>query len=253
MIKTTLGCIATLWFTANGFGQIEISTETQESESPKSEEVKAPKSHYERSTTDFVLYANWSNTTRKLIENPANGGIYAEPLGTRVDETSLNCWSFGFAFKDRILPHLTWEGGISFIKNGESYAYNAPDSTYEYQTSYHYIGMPFKAYYTLGDKIQFFAGGGVVPELFVRYRQNIRIVDSNNTETTEEVETQNGYSTFVFSVAANVGVQASLGKRMSLLLMPEYRLQLSSSYVESADYAHYARAIGFNMGLTFNL
>jgi len=202
-------------------------------------------------TAEFFALANWSRTSRNLIENTANGGIYAASLGEREYEKSLDSWSLGIGVRDRILPYLTWEGGITYIQNGESYLYEGSDTLHAYESTYKYIGMPVKAYFTCGKNVRLYVGGGLIPQLFTKYKQDRRWEDAVNTKTKETYTTQNGYRSFVLSAVANVGVHLTMGRNVSLLLVPEYRLQLISSNVETSPYAHFGRAIGVNMGLTY--
>lgn len=227
-----------------GVTQIEISEETQEKEN-KQEEVKDYGGHVEA----FVL-TNWSSTSRKLIENDAP---YGDPLGTRADEDGLNTWSFGLGIRSQVNPYFAWEGGISYLRNGESYSFEDSDTSHNYQTTYSYIAMPFKAYFTIGDQFKLLAGGGVVPQMFLNYKQDREWVDAKNTKTTEEFSTRSGYNSFAISAVFNIGAQLNFGKRTSILFIPEYRIQLSSSYQETSSFKHYGRELGFNIGLSFKL
>ena len=233
------------------FSQIEISDETQNEETKELDEISILLPN--ESTTEFFVIANWSSTNRKLIENPENDGIYADPLAERAYESSLNTWSVGFGIKDRILPFLTWEGGISYLRNGETYSFEDTDTLHTYTTTYSYISMPIKLYYTYGNNIKLLAGGGVIPQMFLKYKQDRVWVNEVNAETEESFSTQNGYASFVLSAVANIGVQVNLGKKMSVLFMPEYRFQLTTSNIKSSSYQHFSRALGFNMGLTYIL
>ena len=204
-----------------------------------------------QSTAEFFVLANRSKSHRKLIENPANGGVFAEPLDERENEESLNVWSLGVGIRDRILPHLTWEGGITYFQNGESYLFESSDTLHSYESTYKYIGMPIKAYYTYGNDVRLYVGGGIVPQLFTRYEQDRRWENAANTKTQETYTTQNGYRSFVLSAVANIGVQLNMGRNVSILVVPEYRLQLISSNVDTSPYAHFGRSMGVNMGLTY--
>lgn len=232
------------------FSQIEISDGTQTSEPVKqvSLDILPP-----LSTTEFFVIANWSRNSRRLIENDNNNGVYADPLGTRADESFLNTWSFGIGIKQRVHKYLTWEGGITYLQNGESYLFEAADTLHSYETTYSYITMPIKVYFTYGNTVRFYAGGGLVPKMFLNYKQYRVFVDAVNAETTEAFKTQNGFNTFSLSAVANVGVQLNLGKKVSVLFMPEYRVQLTTSNEKSDSYKHFNRAFGFNMGLTYGL
>lgn len=237
--------------TSLSFSQIEISEDTQVSETDEEKELQILPT--ENSTTEFFVIANWSSTNRKLIENPDNGGLFANPLGEREFETSLSTWSVGIGIRGRGDQYLSWEGGISYLRNGESYSYEDADSTYSYTTSYSYLAMPVKIYFTYGNNIKLLAGGGLVPQMFLNYKQDRVWVNSVNTETKETEETKSGYNSFLLSAVANIGVQLNLGKKVSVLFMPEYRFQLTSSYEKQDSYKHFGNALGFNMGLTYSL
>lgn len=232
------------------FSQIEISDDTQPTEPVKTItlDILPPLSE-----TELFVIANWSRNSRELIENDNNNGIYADPLGARADESFLNTWSFGIGIKQRVHEYLTWEGGITYLQNGETYLFEGPDTLHSYQTTYSYISMPIKAYFTFGRTVRFYAGGGLVPKMFLNYKQDRVWVDAVNNETTEEFKTQNGFNSFALSAVANIGVQLNLGKKISVLFMPEYRFQLSTSNEKSDSYKHFNRAFGFNMGLTYGL
>jgi hypothetical protein len=225
--------------------QIEISEQSQSSEVKELQILPA----VEKSTDVFVS-ANWSSTNRNLVEND---GLFGEPLGLRADEVKLNVWSFGLGIRNRVHRYFTWEGGMSFIRNGESYSFEGSDSTFSYNTTYSYISMPFKGYFTYGKNIRVFAGGGVIPQMFLQYKQEQEWENSVNAKGDETIKTKSGYNSFVISLAANIGVQVSMGKNVSLFVMPEYRYQLTSTYEKTDEYKHFGRAFGLNMGLTYSM
>lgn len=226
----------------NGWSQIEISEETQEEE-PKVVSV-------DMRDNEVFLLANWSSTNRKLIENDAPFG---DTLGYRADETKLNRWSYGLGIRSRLNEYLSWEGGISLLRNGETYRFEDTDTVYTYTTSYMYIGMPFKVLFTYGRRFRFYAGAGMIPQVFLQYRQEQGWLTSTGYGGENTVVTNNGYNTFVLSMVFNAGLQADLTKNMAVFIMPEYRHQLTSSYEKQDDYKHFSRALGLNMGLTYKL
>lgn len=229
----------------NGFAQIEISKEsTEKVKEEKKEELKPVK---EPSQAEFFLSANWSSASSLLRENV---GLHGDPLNERADESTLGIWSFGLGFRSQVKPHLAWEGGISLLRNGESYLFEAADSMFSYQTRYTYIAMPIKVYYTIGDDIKFFAGGGVIPQMFVQYNQDQKWTTSDNTPGEESIKQKNGYAPVVLSLVANVGVQANMGNSWSVFVFPEFRYQLSNSYVVTDSYEHFGRSLGVSFGFT---
>lgn len=240
-MKTVIS-IAILFWATMSFAQIEISEETQEVE-----DVILP---LDTRYTEAYFHANWSSTSRKLIENDAPFG---DTLGNRVFEGKLNRWSYGVGFRSRLNDYLSWEGGISLLRNGESYLYEAADTMYSYNTTYVYIGMPIKVMFTYGQQIRVYAGGGILPQMFVQYRQDQEWLTTLDYREKNTVKTNNGYNSFVFSLVFNAGVQMDITNNMAMYVMPEFRYQLTSSYEKQADFKHYGRALGLNLGLTYKL
>lgn len=245
--------IATIFFlsmTFSGLSQIELGGE-EEPETVKTEEVKEIKDkRAQDGSTEVYLVSNWSSTSRKLEMNDAPFG---DPLGDREFEKSLNKWSFGIGFRNKINEFISVQAGISYMRNGESYLFEESDTLFKYSTTYSYIAMPVKVLYTYGDEIKFLAGGGVTPQLFNGYKQEQEWRDKVNATGDDEISLKNGFSTFVLSAAINVGIQVQFSDNMSLLFMPEYRIQLTDSYEVTDSYNHFGRAIGFDLGLTYKL
>ncbi len=230
------------------FGQIELSNES--SSKKDKQKVKELKSDTQTSSDEFIIYSNWSVTNRDLS---INEGLFGDPLGEREFESNLNIWSFGLGFRQRSLEHLSWEGGLSFLRNGESYLFEGTDSTFSYNTSYSYVGMPIKLYYTVGNQFRFYAGGGVIPQMFFQYRQDQEWTDPTNNSYSETYKFRNGYSQFVLALVLNVGGQLNLGNAWSIYAMPEYRYQITDSYTVTDSYNHFGRAMGITFGLTRTL
>lgn len=228
----------------SGYSQVEINKKTAK---PSKEKTELDST---LSDTEVYAHANWSLTNRSLKENE---GLFGDSLGVRANETGLNTWSFGFGIRSKINRHLGWEGGLNFIRNGESYSFSGTDTSYKYTTSYSYIAMPVKANFTFGDNIQFITAAGLVPQMFIQYRNKGGFTGSDNLTGQFDNKTNSGYSTFVLSAAFNLGVQAKLGSRTKVFVIPEYRMQMTSTYLNTNAYIHKGRAIGLNLGLSFIL
>lgn len=226
----------------HGWSQIEISEETQE------EEVKEPV--VDNRNNEAYFLTNWSVTHSKLIENDAPFG---DSLGNRANEDKLNRWSYGIGIRSRLNDYLSWEGGISLLRNGESYLYETADSMYSYNTTYMYVGMPIKVMFTYGQKFRLYAGAGILPQLFIQFRQDQEWLTTLDYREKNTVKTNNGYNSFVFSLVFNAGFQFDITDNMALFVIPEYRHQLTSSYEKQDDYKHFGRALGLNLGLTYKL
>jgi len=231
-----------------GFSQVELSTE--ETKKEKKKEKKEKKERVKDNTTSVFGTANWSFTTRKL---ESNDGLFGDSLGKRADEKGLGTWSFELGFRNKLHKYLSFEGGISYMKNGESYSMEESDTAYAYETRYSYVGMPIKLYFTYGDKVKLLAGGGVVPQMLVGYKQDREWKTTLGSSGSETVKTKIDYSSFVISAVVNVGIQVNLGGNWSALFVPEYKIQLTSSMIKTADYKHYGRSLGFNFGVIVDL
>ncbi len=205
------------------------------------------------SVTQVYFNTNWSNTFRTLTPN---GELFGKELGKRSDETSANFWSYSVGIRNALSDHFQIEVGLGFMRNGEKYSFEGTDTSYSYTTTYRYITMPIVAYYTYGKDIKFLAGAGIMPQLFMSELKEINFVTTNNTKGKDEIKTKSGtaqHASFMSSALFRVGVQLNYSRYWSIYFMPEYRIQLTSTYGKNSAYIHKANAIGFNLGLTYQL
>lgn len=244
-----------LLFSFNSFAQIELggegsSTEEKTKKAEKKEEKKIDLLLDHEPTTEIFGGANWSVSNRKLIENPS---IFGDSLGIRANEVALNTWSFGIGLRNRINQYLMWEGGIAYLRNGESYSFEDIDSSYSYQSTYTYVGMPLKLYFTYGNKVRLQVGGGLIPQMFVNFKQSSNWTNAQDESDSEEIKTKIGYNSFVVSAVANIGISYRFENNWGVYLMPEYRYQLGSSYLKTNKFKHYGSALGVSFGLSKSL
>lgn len=253
------GLLCLITFLALGgftFGQLELGGDDNKDKKKKEVKNKKLVQKTELSSTEVYLFTNWSNTSSALS---VNEGVFGDPLGERAFESSLSTWSFGIGFRSRISDFLVFDGGISLLKNGESYDFSDVDTAYTYNTTYSYVSMPLKVMYYkdfLFDNntaLTFYAGVGLVPQMFSKFKQDIEITNSENTVSNESVERRDQTSTFVLSTVFNVGIQYQFTENWSLMFIPEYRLQLTDSYSEFDSYDHFGRAFGFNVGISMGI
>jgi hypothetical protein len=233
--------------------QIELPTPKEENKE-KEEKVKERKEvALSEIKTEVLVYANWASTSRVLRSNPANDGIFGEPLGIREDEGNLSVWSYGLAFRSVFKKNFVWQGGISWMRNGETFDYQASDSdsTFAYQNFYNYIAMPLKIMYQTGGRINFYGGVGLTPQLFFSFRQEQQWTTVLNTQVSETIKTRNGYNTFILSGSLTAGAQLRMNSGASIFVEPEYRFHLTNSYTEIDSYEHFGRAFGVNIGFTY--
>jgi hypothetical protein len=200
--------------------------------------------------TSIFASATWNSTNRTLVPND---GLFGKPLGYRADETKLNVWSFTLGFRSQLHKNIAWEGAVSYMRNGESYSFEDTDTSYMYESRYSYIAVPMKLFYTYGSDIKLLVGAGIVPQMFTGFKQDIEYEGEKNATIKEEVKTRIGYNSFVLSTVFNVGAQFKVGDRWSVLILPEYKLQLTSSLEKNAAYKHKASTFGGHIGLVFDL
>lgn len=244
--------IAVLFYTNSNISQILIGEPTSTTKKEEKKRTGTLKTDTiglkkEESTTAAYLVTNWSKAYRLLEKN---GDIYGDTLGIRADERNLTTWSFGIGMQSQINKHVMWDGGISFLRNGESYSYSASDTSFSYQKFYSYISMPVRINYTIGKDLKFYVGAGMIPQMFTGYRQETQWTTSTDAKVEETVKTKIGYSSVVLSSVFNVGLILNFKNNWALMVSPEARIQLTSSYPRLDGFIHKGRAYGITFGLT---
>jgi len=234
--------------------QIEISKEKEIKNTESIADTTPKKQRPERKnvdgSTEVFFSSAWSNSYRKLIPNE---DFLPKELGIRADEAPLKIWSYGVGFRSYVHKHIVFEGGLSLLRNGESYSFKGEDSTFTSKSIYTYVSVPIRLQYVIGDQIRFFAGGSFFPEIINRYKETSEWTNSKNETKSIVSKDKQALNSMVFSAGLNAGVQAKLGKYMSVFVMPEYRWQLTSSYTKLNYYKHFARVFSVNFGLIYQL
>ncbi len=228
--------------------QITITSES-DSVAEIEEEVDIPEAD-KIWDTEIFAYANWSRTNRVL---EINDGLFGDSLRERANESYLDTWSYGVGFKSRIKKDLFWQGGISYIRNGESYKFSDTDTSFSYKTTYSYMSMPIKVSYQYGKNAGLIAAIGIIPQMFVGYQQDQHWIDSLNATGSQTITMKPNMNSFVFSAVANLGAFVRFNDQWVLAFIPEYRMQLGSSYGTNDPHKHFARAMGFNIRLGMQL
>jgi hypothetical protein len=240
------------FFLFHGTSQVVIGGNQKTTKSTENKKESLPKNsgNVTDGATTLYFLANRSNTTRLLKENT---GLFGDTLGTRADETNLKIWSYAVGFQNRISKHFQWDGGISVVRNGESYQFIGTDTSYSYKSSYAYLGMPIRVNYVVGKQFRFYVGCGFIPQIFTGYKQAVAWKTSKNATVNETIKTKIGYSPFVLSAVVNTGFLLDFSNGWGLMVSPEIRFQLNSSYLKHEKYIHKARAYGVSFGLIRNL
>lgn len=234
------------------FSQIQVGGDTKEEKSEKKEKAEKPAEEKKSDdATEVFLNLNWSKTNRRL---ETNKNIFGDSIGPRENEVGINTWSVGMGIRTKINHFLLFEGGISYLQNGEKYDYQGTDTSYSYTNKYNYIGMPLKLYYYIEKNgFRFQIGVGGIPQMALKFSQESRSTNSEGTEETASIKTKVGVNSFVFSAVANIGVQYEFMPTWSVYLSPEYRVQLNSSYLTSNKFKHFGNALGLSFGLVKSL
>lgn len=240
-----IGVCLLLLLTISVNGQIVVG-EGSEKVKKELEIVRPKKQRTSDGITSVYLVTNWSSTYRTLSEN---GDLFGEPLGKRADETSFNTWSFGLGLRNRLNNYLFWDGGIAYHRNGEQYLFTDADTMFAYQTTYNYISMPLRLNAVYGKNVKFSVGAGLIPQMFMSYKQEQQWETTTNSSGDETLKTRSGYNPFVLSAVFNMGIILDFQSNWSLLISPEARIQLNSSYTDISEYKHRARAYGITFGL----
>lgn len=212
---------------------------------------KTTSSHNDTSTLIY-FDAGYFSVNRTLEPNP---DFLNKPLGERANETKTNLWSHSLGITSPIKKNIFFEGGLSFIQNGEQYAWKSEttDSTYNYTTKYRYLGMPLQLKYQYGKNIKFFISAGIQSQLFFGYNQNQNWTDSLGNRSEATVKQFNNVNSFVLSAIGSLGFAVNFQKNIGLRFSANYRKQLTNSYGEYNGYVHRANALGFSIGITRKL
>lgn len=207
------------------------------------------KSKHKDSSASVYFEAGIFSVNRSLESNP---DFLNKPLGERAKETKINLWSYTIGMVAPISEHVVFDGGLSFIQNGEQYTWESPtsDSSFNYQTKYRYIGMPLQVKFQTGKNVKFFAGGGLIPHMHVAYLQSQNWTDSLGGKDDLKIKTYNNLNSFVLSAVGSVGIVLNFQHNFGLRLSAQYRRQLTDSYTKYNGYLHKTSSIGFTFGLT---
>ena len=197
-------------------------------------------------------FLNVTNVNRTLSPNE---NFIPGVIGDRANETALRTYSFGLGLKGHLTKRIIWDGGISYLQNGEQYEYIAfsMDTSFSYQTYYKYIAMPLKLNFIVGNFVQFYGGIGILPQLFLSYRQNQQWETTLGSKGTEIIKSKNDYNSFVTSVLVNLGLSITTSKGVGVFISPEYRHQLQNGYGKLSSYRHKNFGLGVSLGISKEL
>ncbi|MDP4596263.1 MAG: hypothetical protein NWS92_04760 [Crocinitomicaceae bacterium] len=199
--------------------------------------------------TQFYFESQRMELFRSLASNDA---FLPTPLGERANENALTAWSHQLGICIGLSKHLYLDGGVSWLQNGEAYAFSDinSDSTFNYQTRYRYLALPLQLKVTFGQKFKFYAGMGMVPALYQGYQQDIQWTNALGAKYDDQIQVNNTMNSFTLSLLGSAGFDVRIDDTYHLRLGVLYRSQLNNSYSPYEDYIHKSYGWGFNLGLS---
>ena len=229
----------------------EVKKETKQPEplSPKTEKDSV-KGDFESNNISIFFEFSPANTIPELERNPS---IFGKPLGEREFEKSENVWTYTLGFRLPLSNSFTFQSGVGYLRNRESYAFETVDSAYNYTTTYSYISMPFKLYYEYGSRLKVKAGVGVIAQMLSSYAQDLTYTTSLGNTESETIKDRDGLNNLVLSAAFSAGISYRYMPSFSIYFVPEYRQQLNSTYIDNHPYIHKVHALSFSFGLYYHL
>lgn len=221
-----------------------------ETEKVKKDRKVKPEKDKTKTGVEIFFGVSPAYTYRTLTTNE---GIFAQPLGQRVDEKPM--WSVGYNLGVRtpLAKGFKLEIGAGYESNKEKYDFESSDSVYRYTNNYHSISIPIKIAYTFGDQIKFYGALGVVPKGFITMTKKVTSLDINNKEATEKFRERDKYNLFLVDAAASIGTQIKLSDNYGIYANIEGRRQLNSNYNKQYPYNRKPFALGFNIGIEIYL
>jgi hypothetical protein len=194
------------------------------------------------------VFLNRTNSFRLLTPND---DFIAGELGEKKFEKALNTYSFGLGLKGYLSRFFLWDAGMMYLQNGEQYEYKSiiSDTSFSYQNYYKYISMPLKLNFTFGNKVRFFGGIGLIPQLFLNYRQYQQWETTLGNRESNKINTKDGFNSFTTSIVYNAGISLHSKKSYGIFVSADYRNQIQNGYNKTSYFKHKSYGAGFTVGL----
>lgn len=241
MFRCPLFCCLFLIFSIESYvAQLEIT---------QSSKNKSGWQH-EKMSTQASLEIIRNQSYRTLIPN---ANFLNTPVAERANETPLSLWSYGLGLQTGLGKWVRVETGLIWLQQGEQYRYNDPnsDSSLNYTNKYRYLGMPLSLNLQYGRAIRVFTGVGIAPLIFNRSIQQINWSTATGTNEKETIKIKNNdFSSAVFQVYYQGGIQYTGEHGWGTILKVVYRHQLSNTYSKYSAYNHKANAMGITFGIS---
>jgi len=181
----------------------------------------------------------------------SNDNFLPTPLGERANEIPLSTWSHQIGICVGLSRFVYFDGGVSWMQNGEAYTFESldSDSSFNYQTRYRYLALPLQLKMAFGDQFKFYGGIGIVPGLYQDYKQDLQWTNPLGAKYDDVVKINNNMNSFQFSGLGSVGIEAQLDNNYTIRFGALYRRQFNNSYNPYDAYVHKSFGWGLNLGL----
>jgi opacity protein-like surface antigen len=181
----------------------------------------------------------------------SNDNFLPTPLGERANEIPLSTWSHQIGICVGLSRFVYFDGGVSWMQNGEAYTFESldSDSSFNYQTRYRYLALPLQLKMAFGDQFKFYGGIGIVPGLYQDYKQDLQWTNPLGAKYDDVVQINNNMNSFQFSGLGSVGIEAQLDNNYTIRFGALYRRQFNNSYNPYDAYVHKSFGWGLNLGL----
>ncbi len=145
--------------------------------------------------------------------------------------------------------------GYQLIKLPLNASGNKPTAPISVSTLYnlHYIDIPIKANFTMGDrKVQFFGSAGLVTNVLIQERWTRWLEYKDRTEMEKYILPKSHYSKRVFfSAMVSAGISWQINEKLTLRIEPTYRIRIPPLFAGPGN--TYLVNAGLNFGLYVGL
>jgi hypothetical protein len=241
-----LFCIGSFFSVQAQIESGKVGKEAEKVKQVKTKKVKEKKELGEIADNSFIMAFDLGQSYRNL--QPTTG-LFGKPLGSKEDETPSLNFAANVGIRSKLAQNYFFVGGIGLAQYGEQYALSLPDSSSTYKTSYRHLALPLGIQYVIGRKIRFSASLGFQPQLFMRYRQESTIRNSENAESKETIKQNTTIQPFTLATFAELGLEIPLDNKVSLIVSPLFRYQLTSTFQRQTPHRHNAFYGGLKVGM----
>jgi hypothetical protein len=224
----------------------KVGKEAEKVKQVKTKKVKEKKEIGELAENSFFMAFDLGQSYRNL--QPTTG-LFGKPLGSKVDETPMLNFGAQIGIRSKLSQNFFFTGGIGLTQYGEQYTLSLPDSSSTYKTSYRHLSLPLGLQYVTGKKVRFSASFGLQPQLFMAYRQESSIRNSENVESKEAIKQNTSIQPFTLATFAELGLEIPLDNKVSLVVSPLFRYQLTSTFQRQTPHRHNAYSAGLKIGM----